>query len=60
MLTHKYFEGKVPTCMDLTEQDQAVIDELAAYPAKISESIENYRFREALSEVCLLYTSRCV
>lgn len=51
VLTHKYFEGKVPTCMDLTEQDQAVIDELAAYPAKISASIENYRFREALSEV---------
>ena len=37
--------------MDLTEQDQAVIDELATYPAKISASIENYRFREALSEV---------
>lgn len=51
VLTHKYFEGKVPTCMDLTEQDQAVIDELATYPAKISASIENYRFREALSEV---------
>jgi len=51
VLTHKYFDGKVPTLMELTEQDQAVIDELAAAPAKISASIENYRFREALGEV---------
>jgi methionyl-tRNA synthetase len=51
VLTHKYFDGKVPTMMEITEQDQAVIDELATYPAKISASIENYRFREALGEV---------
>ncbi|MES2651063.1 MAG: methionine--tRNA ligase [Bacteroidota bacterium] len=51
VLTHKYFEGKVPTLMELTDYDQAVIDELAAAPAKVSASIENYRFREALGEV---------
>ncbi|MDY0905141.1 methionine--tRNA ligase [Pedobacter sp. CFBP9032] len=51
VLTHKYFNGVVPTCMEITPVDQAVIDELAGYPAKISASIENYRFREALSEV---------
>lgn len=51
VLTHKYFDGKVPMLMSITEQDQAVIDELASYPAKISASIENYRFREALGEV---------
>ncbi|RZK57417.1 MAG: methionine--tRNA ligase [Pedobacter sp.] len=51
VLTNKYFDGKVPMLMTITEQDQAVIDELAAYPAKISASIENYRFREALGEV---------
>ncbi|RZK72323.1 MAG: methionine--tRNA ligase, partial [Pedobacter sp.] len=51
VLTHKYFDGKVPTCMELTDIDNAVIEELKAYPAKISASIENYRFREALSEV---------
>ncbi|TCC93663.1 methionine--tRNA ligase [Pedobacter frigiditerrae] len=51
VLTHKYFDGKVPMLMTITEQDQAVIDELALYPAKISASIENYRFREALGEV---------
>lgn len=51
VLTHKYFAGSVPTCMEITPVDQAVIDELAGYPAKISASIENYRFREALAEV---------
>lgn len=51
VLTHKYFDGKVPTLMELTPYDQEVIDELAAAPAKISASIENYRFREALGEV---------
>ena len=51
VLTHKYFDGKVPAVTEITPQDQEVIDELAAYPAKISASIENYRFREALTEV---------
>ena len=51
VLTHKYFDGKVPTCMGLTDIDNTVIEELKAYPAKISASIENYRFREALTEV---------
>lgn len=51
VLTHKYFDGKVPMIMEIKPEDQAVIDELAQYPAKISASIENYRFREALMEV---------
>ncbi|MCD0487396.1 methionine--tRNA ligase [Pedobacter sp. MC2016-14] len=51
VLTHKYFGGKVPMLMEVTEQDQQVIDELALFPGKISASIENYRFREALTEV---------
>jgi methionyl-tRNA synthetase len=51
VLTHKYFDGKVPMRMEVTPVDQEVLDELAAFPAKISASIENYRFREALSEV---------
>jgi len=51
VLTHKYFAGKVPMLMEVTELDQQVLDELALYPAKISASIENYRFREALTEV---------
>lgn len=51
VLTHKYFDGRVPMMMELTDYDRAVIDELAAAPGKISASIEQYRFREAMSEV---------
>ncbi|MCY1521613.1 Methionine--tRNA ligase [compost metagenome] len=51
VLTHKYFDGKVPTRMTLTDQDKRVIEELAAAPDRIGAAIENYRFREALGEV---------
>ena len=51
VLTHKYFEGIVPTLGQLNDVDNAVIAELKTYPAKIGASIESYRFREALGEV---------
>ena len=51
VLTHKYFGGQVPAISSITEEDQLVINELGIYPAKISTSIEAYRFREALTEV---------
>lgn len=50
VLTHKYFEGRLPKAAP-EGIDMEVIDEMAAYPAKISESIEKYRFREALSHL---------
>ncbi|NVO19902.1 MAG: methionine--tRNA ligase [Bacteroidetes bacterium] len=51
VLTHKYFEGKIPSRGELTDYDKQVISEIALYPAKIGSSIENYRFREALNEL---------
>lgn len=51
VLTHKYYEGSVPERGLLSESDQEVLNELKAFPAKISKSIESYRFREALSEM---------
>ncbi|MDR0364347.1 MAG: methionine--tRNA ligase [Bacteroidales bacterium] len=51
VLTHKYFEGRVPEPAEWTKSDREVIEELAFYPEKISKSIENYRFREALNEM---------
>ncbi len=50
VLSHKYFEGKVMFGSEPTNTDQEIIAELKAYPAKIASSIEQYRFREALSE----------
>jgi methionyl-tRNA synthetase len=51
VLTHKFFEGKVPALGELTAIDQDAFAQLAEFPAKIGELIENYRFRDALAEV---------
>ena len=51
VLTHKFFEGKVPAQGNLTDLDRQTIDEMATYPEKIGRSIEAYRFREALAEM---------
>jgi methionyl-tRNA synthetase len=51
VLTHKFFEGKVPVQGELTGQDQDTLQQAAEFPAKIGELIENYRFRDALAEV---------
>ena len=51
VLTHKYYEGKVPEASEYTKVDLLLLEEISKYPAKIAASIEQYRFREALSEV---------
>lgn len=51
VLTHKYYNGIVPKPNDLTENDEAVLNELKAYPAVIISSLERYRFREAQGEL---------
>lgn len=50
VLTHKFYEGKVPEARLLDDYDRQVLSELAEFPAKIGSSIEHYRFREALTE----------
>jgi len=51
VLTHKFFEGKVPALGALSTLDEDALAQLAEFPAKIGELIENYRFRDALAEV---------
>ncbi|MFN4144561.1 MAG: methionine--tRNA ligase [Runella sp.] len=51
VLTHKYCEGKVPTAGELTDFDRETLAAMSAFPAKIGEAIEAYRFREGLSLV---------
>jgi methionyl-tRNA synthetase len=51
VLTHKYYDGKVPARNELTDQDKVVIEDIKNFPNKIAASIEKYRFREALSEL---------
>lgn len=47
VLSHKYYDGVVPSTFAGKEQDKTLLEELANTPAKIGQSIENYRFREA-------------
>ncbi len=50
VLTHKYYDGKVPTREKLFDIDEKVLEKVKKAPAKISKSIENFRFREAMTE----------
>ena len=47
VLTHKYYDGKVPEPSAFNEVDQKTLSEMAAYPAVIGSSVEKYRFRES-------------
>lgn len=49
VLTHKYYDGKVPALGHLEPIDQQLMNDVAAFPAKIAQSLEAYRFREALA-----------
>jgi methionyl-tRNA synthetase len=51
VLTNKYYGGVVPTPTVFSETDEAVLEQIKAFPKRISKSIERYRFREALSEL---------
>ena len=51
VLTHKYYEGKVPVAAEYTKTDILLLEEISKFPAKIAASIEQYRFREALGEL---------
>lgn len=51
VLTHKFFEGKVPARGELTDYDKETLATLAEFPSKIGDSVENYRFREALANM---------
>ena len=51
VLTHKYFEGRVPQRGTLNELDIQTIEQIKQYPEKIGRSVEQYRFREALNEL---------
>ena len=50
VLTQKYYESVVPAIGELTDFDRETLAEIPALRTKIEESIENFRFREALKE----------
>ena len=54
VLTHKYFKGVVPSGDNLNETDISVLKELSAFPNRIADSLERFRFREGLQELMSL------
>ncbi|MDO4190401.1 MAG: methionine--tRNA ligase [Bacteroidales bacterium] len=50
VLTHKYFNGKVPARNTLTEYDNETLKEFAKTAENIAINMENFRFREAQRE----------
>lgn len=51
VLTQKYFAGKVPQADEFTKNDLHLVQEISKYPESISRSLDEFRFREALSEL---------
>ena len=51
VLIKKYFDGIVPAKGELTDVDKETIKGIAEVPGKIAESLENFHFRDSLSEM---------
>lgn len=50
VLTHKYFNGKVPARNALTDYDKETLAEIEKIKAAIENNLNNYRFRDAQKE----------
>ena len=50
VLTHKYFEGKVPAIANLTDYDKETLAEFASIKEKIEGYLEDFKFRYAQRE----------
>ncbi len=50
VLTHKYFEGKVPERKETNAFDREVLEEMGQIRERVERSLDSYRFREALNE----------
>ena len=50
VLTHKYFDSKVPARAALSDYDQATIQEFTDVKARVEDYLNNFRFRDAQKE----------
>ena len=51
VLTHKYYEGKIPAVTQMTAADKEALDTLHRTPKVLETSLERFRFREASQEL---------
>jgi methionyl-tRNA synthetase len=49
VLTHKYFDGEVPERDQLNAYDVEVVGKIKQIPQDLSSSLDNFKFREALT-----------
>jgi methionyl-tRNA synthetase len=50
VLTHKFYEGKVPEATVYAKEDLLVLEELKNASIKVAKAIELFKFREAINE----------
>ena len=50
VLTHKYFEGKVPEAGELTDYDRQTLADFANVKADVEQYLDHFRFRDAQKE----------
>ncbi|HCP40377.1 MAG TPA: methionine--tRNA ligase [Cryomorphaceae bacterium] len=50
VLTHKYYDGVVQEPGTLTDEDREVLLNMAQYGRRIAKNLEDFKFREAISE----------
>ena len=51
VLTHKYFDGAVPEYNNLSNIDLEILKRTYDYPSLICESLDNYKFRQAINQL---------
>lgn len=54
VLTHKYFNGIVPTAHELNDYDRQILGEIEAVKGTLSDNIEHFHLREALKDAMTL------
>ena len=50
VLTHKYFDGKVPTAGELTDYDKETLKEFANVKTEVEKLLDVFKFRDAQKE----------
>ena len=50
VLTHKYFEGRVPECDELLDVDREALAAIPELKASLERNLDTYHFREALKD----------
>ena len=48
VLTHKYYDGKIPECGKLSDFDKETLEQIGKIKSEVEKSLDSFRIREAL------------